>query len=62
MLPPALLPLVPALFIASTIFLLGNALYDESSRWATLGVFAAILAGIPVFYLVFDKRGASRTP
>ena len=52
-------PFVPALFIASSIFLLGNALYDDSSRWATLGVFAAIVVGIPVFYLVFNKRAQS---
>lgn len=52
-------PLVPALFIASTVFLLGNALWDESSRWATLGVFGAILVGIPVFYVVFNKRSAA---
>ncbi len=50
-------PLVPALFIASSIFLIGNALWDESSRWATVGVFGAILAGIPVYYAVFKKGG-----
>ena len=49
-------PVVPALFIASSIFLLGNALWDASSRWATLGVFAAILAGIPVYLIVFARR------
>jgi basic amino acid/polyamine antiporter, APA family len=49
-------PVVPALFIASSIFLIANALYDQSSRWATVGVFGAILAGIPVFYLVFNRR------
>ena len=51
-------PFVPALFILSSIFLIGNALYDVSSRWATMGVFAAILAGIPVYYLVFNRRAA----
>ena len=50
-------PVVPALFIASSIFLIGNALYDVSSRWATVGVFGAILAGIPIYYLAFAKRG-----
>ena len=49
-------PVVPALFIASSLFLLGNALWDESSRWATIGVFGAILAGIPVYLLVFARR------
>jgi basic amino acid/polyamine antiporter, APA family len=51
---------VPALFIASSIFLIANALYDQSSRWATVGVFGAILAGIPVFYLVFNRRVATK--
>ena len=51
-------PVVPALFILSSVFLLGNALWDASSRWATLGVFGAILVGIPVYYAVFNKRGA----
>ena len=52
-------PVVPALFILSSVFLLGNALWDASSRWATLGVFGAILVGIPVYYAVFNKRGAA---
>ncbi len=51
-------PVVPALFIASSIFLLGNALWDASSRWATVGVFGAILAGIPVYLVVFARRKA----
>jgi basic amino acid/polyamine antiporter, APA family len=52
-------PVVPALFIASSIFLIGNALYDASSRWATLGVFGAILLGIPVYYLVFNRKSST---
>jgi basic amino acid/polyamine antiporter, APA family len=52
-------PVVPALFIASSLFLLGNALWDQTSRWATIGVFAAILVGIPVYYAVFNKRAAA---
>jgi amino acid transporter len=54
-------PFVPALFIASSVFLIANALWDQSSRWATIGVFGAILAGIPVYYLVF-KRGGDAAP
>ena len=50
-------PFVPALFIASSIFLIANALWDQSSRWATIGVFGAILAGIPVYYVVFKRGG-----
>ncbi|MBA3579461.1 MAG: amino acid permease [Gemmatimonadaceae bacterium] len=44
-------PVVPALFIAATIYLLGNALLDPGSRLATMAVFGAILLGVPVYYL-----------
>ncbi|HEX6575940.1 MAG TPA: amino acid permease [Gemmatimonadaceae bacterium] len=50
-----LYPLVPALFILSTIFLLANAIIDPSSRWQTLGVLGGILVGIPVYYLTVGK-------
>lgn len=52
-------PLVPALFIAATIYLLGNALLDPSSRLATLAVFGGILLGIPVYYLTSRARSGS---
>ena len=51
-----LYPLVPALFILATIFLLVNALIDPSSRWGTVGVLAGILLGIPVYYLTVGRR------
>ncbi|HET7565389.1 MAG TPA: amino acid permease [Gemmatimonadaceae bacterium] len=51
-----LYPAVPALFVLATIFLLLNAVIDPSSRWGTLGVFAAILVGIPVYYLTVGRR------
>ncbi len=51
-----LYPLVPALFIAATLFLLGNAILDESSRWATLAVMGIILLGIPVYLLTVGRR------
>ena len=51
-----LYPLVPALFIASTIFMLGNAIVDESSRWQTLGVLGGIVLGIPVYYMTVGRR------
>jgi amino acid transporter len=51
-----LYPVVPALFILSTIFLLGNAIIDPSSRWATLGVLGGILLGIPVYYMTVGRR------
>jgi amino acid transporter len=49
-------PVVPALFILATLFLLGNAILDPTSRWGTLGVLAVILVGIPVFYLTVGRR------
>ena len=54
-----LYPLVPALFILATIFLLVNALIDESSRWGTIGVLGGILLGIPVYYLTVGRRRAA---
>jgi len=51
-------PFVPALFILSTIYLLGNALLDDSSRNPTLVVMGIIVLGIPVYFLtVGRKRG-----
>lgn len=53
-------PVVPALFILATIYLLGNALLDPGSRVATLAVFGGILLGIPVFHLTGGAR--AKTP
>jgi basic amino acid/polyamine antiporter, APA family len=50
-------PVVPALFILAAGYLLVNAVIDPASRWATLAVFAIILAGVPVFF--FTRRGES---
>ncbi len=43
-------PVVPVLFVLSTVLLLGNALVDPSSRWGTIGVLVGILIGVPVYY------------
>jgi amino acid transporter len=51
-----LYPIVPAVFILATIYLLVNAIIDPTSRWGTVGVLATILAGIPVFYLTVGRR------
>jgi amino acid transporter len=45
-----LYPIVPALFILATFFLLGNAIIDPTSRWATLAVLGVIVLGAPVYY------------
>jgi basic amino acid/polyamine antiporter, APA family len=52
-------PVVPLIFIASTIALLLNALIDKSSRAATLGVFLGILLGVPVYALITRRMGSS---
>ena len=51
-----LYPIVPALFILATLFLLGNAIIDPSSRWPTLAVLGGILVGVPVYYLTVGRR------
>jgi len=51
-----LYPIVPALFILATLFLLGNAIIDPSSRWGTLAVLGGILVGVPVYYLTVGRK------
>jgi amino acid transporter len=55
-----LYPVVPALFILAACFLLGNAIIDPGSRWATLAVLAVILAGAPVYYLTVGRPAAAK--
>ena len=50
-----LYPIVPALFILATCFLLGNALLDPSSRMGTLAVLAVIVLGVPVYYATVGR-------
>jgi len=52
-------PVVPALFVLATVYLLVNAILDPSSRWATVAVLGAIVLGIPVYYATVG-RGARR--
>jgi len=51
-------PVVPILFIASIIYLMGNALVDPSTRAWTLATFGVILLGIPVYYATVGRTGA----
>jgi amino acid transporter len=51
-----LYPIVPALFILATLFLLGNAIIDPTSRWPTVAVLGIILLGIPVYYATVGRR------
>ena len=56
-----LYPVVPALFIVATFFLLGNAIIDPTSRWPTIAVLGIILLGMPVFYLTVGRSRANST-
>jgi APA family basic amino acid/polyamine antiporter len=47
-------PLVPAIFIAGVIFLVGSAMVADPI-WTGV-TFAIVLAGIPVYTLFFTKR------
>lgn len=49
-------PVVPLLFILAAVYLLTNAIVQDSSRWPTLGVLAVTLLGAPVYWLA--SRGA----
>ena len=49
-------PVVPALFVLATVYLLVNAVVDPSSRWPTLAVLGTIVAGVPVYYLTVGRR------
>lgn len=51
-----LYPVVPLLFVAATLFVLGNALVDEASRWPTAAVFGGVLLGIPVYFGTVGRR------
>jgi APA family basic amino acid/polyamine antiporter len=55
-----LYPIVPALFILATLFLLANAIIDPSSRWPTLAVLGVIVLGIPVYYGTVGRRTPAR--
>ena len=51
-----LYPFVPLLFIASVLYLLGNALVQPESRWSTMGVLGMVALGIPVYYIWLRPR------
>jgi amino acid transporter len=51
-----LYPVVPAAFLLSVLYLLGNAIVQESSRMSTLAVLGVCAAGIPVYYLTVGRR------
>jgi len=52
-------PVVPAAFLLSVLYLLGNAIVQESSRMSTLAVLGVCAAGVPVYYLTVGRRVTS---
>ena len=48
-------PLIPLLFVLSTLYLLLNALIDPSSRVATAITLGIVALGIPVFYMTVGR-------
>lgn len=53
-----LYPIVPALFIASAVYLLVNSLLDANSRMPTVITLGLVLAGIPLYYGTIARRKA----
>ncbi|HEX6631660.1 MAG TPA: amino acid permease [Gemmatimonadaceae bacterium] len=51
-----LYPLVPALFVLATLYILVNALLDPASRWPTAATLGIVLVGVPVYYLTVGRR------
>ncbi|MFI5385494.1 MAG: APC family permease [Fimbriimonadales bacterium] len=51
-----LYPLTPLLFVASTIFLLGNSLVDRASRIPTLVTLGILVVGSPIYYGTIARR------
>jgi basic amino acid/polyamine antiporter, APA family len=50
-------PFVPAIFIAAVIYLVGSALFGDPV-WTGV-TFGIVLAGVPVYYVLFARRGRS---
>jgi APA family basic amino acid/polyamine antiporter len=50
-------PVIPALFILATLYVLANALADPGGRWATVAIFGITLVGVPVYYLSVGRPG-----
>lgn len=51
-----LYPVVPGLFMAAVLYLLGNALINPASRWQTALVLGVCLTGIPVYKLTVGRK------
>jgi basic amino acid/polyamine antiporter, APA family len=51
-----LYPVLPLVFLASILYLLGNAIVQPESRRSTLAVLGVVAAGIPVYYLTVGRK------
>ena len=51
-------PLVPAVFIMAVVYLIGSALVQDP-LWTSV-TFAIVLAGVPVYYVVFKSTSPRR--
>jgi L-asparagine transporter-like permease len=51
-----LYPVLPVVFLASVLYLLGNAIVQPESRWSTLAVLGVVAAGVPVYYLTVGRE------
>jgi amino acid transporter len=49
-------PVVPALFVLATLYILVNALIDPASRWPTAATLGIVLVGVPVYFLTVGRR------
>jgi amino acid transporter len=54
-----LYPVLPAVFIAAVVYLVGNALLTDP-LWTTV-TFAIVLAGVPVYYIAFARAATQVT-
>jgi amino acid transporter len=52
-------PIVPALFVLATFYLLANALIDPSTRWPTAAVLGVVVLGIPVYFATVGRRSGA---
>ena len=53
-----LYPVLPLVFLASVLYLLGNAIVQPESRWSTLAVLGVVAAGVPVYFLTVGRKTA----
>ena len=53
-------PVVPALFVLATAYILVNAIIDPVGRWPTLFTLGLVVLGVPVYWFALRGGGAAR--